>query len=214
MSENRTLQVADAAVISPPRARSFREIVGLWMRLSQMSEEFFAREMLYTNQANTFLGVFLLAVIGAIISTISVQVYGSANPGGVAESSLGLGFVAWLVGRFAGFYIFSGVVYLAARMLGGRAEFDQQAYLMSLFQVPLGIAMAVVSLIPVGGVLANLGIFVYGMILNVRAVKAAHVLTLRRALIAVLLPTVVGAVLLIAGSVLLILILAGLSVGG
>ncbi len=213
MSDDRTYKVADAAVIPQPRARSIREMAALWLHLSHMSETFFAQEVVHASSANTFLGVFLLSVIGAFVSMISVQVYGNAAAAPPTESSLGLSFAAWLTGRFFGFYIFNGVVYMAARLLGGTAEFDQQAYLQSLFQVPLGIAMALVSLIPIGGALAAFGVFVYGMILNVRAVKAAHVLTPRRALVAVLVPAVVGAVLLIAGAVLLILILAGLSVG-
>ena len=44
-----------------------------------------------------------------------------------------------LIGTLIGFYLSNGLVYLGARIFGGTGDFTTQAYLASLFAVPVGI---------------------------------------------------------------------------
>jgi hypothetical protein len=95
-----------------------------------------------------------------------------------------------------GFYLGNGLIYLGARAFHGRGDFTTQVYLQSLFSVPLGIALSVLSSVSalifpsVGS--CGIGFIVmaasiYMLILNVRSVKATHHLSSGTAVGAVLL---------------------------
>ena len=99
------------------------------------------------------------------------------------------------MGSPAQFLIFSGVLNLSARLLGGRGDLKTLSYLMALFWVPLMIASGVAELIP--GVGARLGLLIrsYALVLCVPALAAADSLSLGRALVALLLPAACGILL-------------------
>jgi hypothetical protein len=112
------------------------------------------------------------------------------------------------------FYLTNGLTYLGARILGGSGEFKTQAYLFSLFFVPLGIVSGLASLLislpsmaslPGSGGntawlstissllsgLVSLGIGIYQIILTVRSLKVTHQFSTGRAVGALLAPLVV-----------------------
>jgi hypothetical protein len=82
-----------------------------------------------------------------------------------------------------------GLNYLVARLLGGTGNFVTQAYLASLFYVPLGVVSGLVSLVPYYvGSLVSFAISIYIIALSVRAIKVVHQLTTGRAVVAILWP--------------------------
>lgn len=179
--------------------RPFGELPGLWVKVTRMTEEFFAREAPRASGSNTLISVLILAVATAILSAISASISGGAQmaflppeyrdavgagTGVSALSSLCSG----LLGTVIGFYLSNGLVYLGARVLGGSGDFGTQTYLQTLFAVPLGIVASVLSVIPCVGLIAALAVGIYGIILNVRAVKVVHNLTTGKATAAVLVP--------------------------
>jgi len=137
------------------------------------------------------LGAFVL--IGIILGAIVVLVLYFASP-----------IISW--------FLISVVQYLIAKVLGGKADFTTQAYLVALGNAGSGIVQSflmVLSYIPcLGWVFQPIATLVsaYGIYLNYKAVKTAHGFSTTRAAIVVLLPIV-----LIAG--LLILIIVGFYVG-
>jgi hypothetical protein len=94
-----------------------------------------------------------------------------------------------------GFIISMGVLFLFARLFGGTGTFLQQSYAFALFSVPVDIVTAVVSPVPCLGILVEVGLWVYSIVLGVMAMMASQRLTGGRATAAVLLPPVILIVL-------------------
>jgi len=190
--------------------RPFGEIPGLWTKVLQMTEDFFAQEAPRASASNTLLSVLILAVVSMILSGISTltwrgtqmaflppeyrEAFGAGA--GAGPSLILCSLCGGIFGTFVGFYLASGLVYLGARVFGGSGDFGTQTYLQSLLAVPTGIVSGLVSLIPCVGPLLALVVAIYAIILNVRAIKVTHNLTMGRAVAAVLVPAILVALLL------------------
>jgi hypothetical protein len=201
--------------LSPSSPRPFSEIPGLWVKVTQMTEEFFAQEAPRASASNVLIGVLIFAVASTILSMISTAIMGGAQMAFLppeyretAAAGLGGNVVGTLccgfIGTVAGFYLTNGLVYLGARVLGGTGDFGTQTYLQSLFAVPLGIVASAVNLVPCVGIIAALALAVYGIVLNVRAVKVVHNLTTGKAVAAVLVPALLLGLLVACGVILLL----------
>lgn len=88
----------------------------------------------------------------------------------------------YLFGLFIVFWLgFSAILYLPAKLLGGRGTFLEQAYMVSyigLALIPLCICVVVSAIIPHAGLiiafLATTGVSLYGMILLLITVQEIH----------------------------------------
>jgi hypothetical protein len=210
--------------------RPFSEVPGLWFQIIQMTEGFFAQEAPRASNTSTLIGVLLFAVASAILAALTALISGGISMA-LGETSLegtaSLGNMVLCSACFGlivtpiSFYLNNGLTYLGARIFGGTGNFTTQAYLQSLFVVPLGIVLSAISLasaIPtVGGCItgaASLVVGIYSIILNVRAVKVAHDLTTGRAIGAILAPGVLILIVVgIAVAVIVLLALMGPAVG-
>jgi hypothetical protein len=194
--------------------RPFGEIPPLWLKVVQMTEDFFAQEAPRASASNTMISVLIMAVATAIFSAISAlinigirQVTGMSvydrdtfvvGIGGAVVCSLCGG----LLGTVLGFYLSNGLTYLGARVFGGSGDYGSQTYLQSLFFVPVGIVMSAVALvngIPIAGpcivTIAALALAIYSIVLNVRAIKVVHNLTTGKAVAAVFAPALIIVIL-------------------
>ncbi len=63
--------------------RPFREVAGLWLQLFEMNQEFFDREAPRASGANTLISVVIAALVGAVISGLSVLL----SPGMPADTA-------------------------------------------------------------------------------------------------------------------------------
>jgi hypothetical protein len=209
----------------PPKAspRPFGEIPGLWTKVLQMTEEFFAQEAPRASGSNTLISVLILAVVTTVLSGISSLIWGGAQmaflPPEYREAmAVGAGqnvlcsLCSTLIGALAGFYLGNGLVYLGARIFGGTGDFTTQAYLASLFAIPVGIVSGLAGLVPCVGLIVALAVSVYAVVLNVRAVKVVHNLTTGQAVAAVLVPALVIGVL-VACLVVVMLVILGPAIG-
>ena len=203
--------------------RPFSEIPRLWAKVLQMTEEFFALEAPRASGSNTLIGLLIMAVATTVLTTISSLIWGGAQMAFLpaeyrdaftetAGANVLCTLCSGLIGTFIGFYISNGLVYLGARIFGGSGDFTTQAYLVSLFAVPLGVASAVLGLIPCVGAIAALAASIYAVVLNVRAVKVTHRLDTGQAVAAVLLPALVIFVL-VACLVVVGLVILGPAIG-
>jgi hypothetical protein len=214
--------------------RPFGEVPALWLKILQMNEAFFALEAPRARASSTLIGILILAAATAVAASISALLSGAITtvaevPPGHWEYSFSLLVNTLLTagcgGLFGGvisFYVSSGLIYLGALIFGGRGDFNTQTYLQSLFVVPVGIVVAIVSMMYVvpwigpclGGVI-TLAAAVYTLILNVQAVKVAHDLTMGRAVAAIFVPTLVLAAILacLAMAVVFVLALLGPAIG-
>jgi hypothetical protein len=203
--------------------RPFGEIPGLWVKVTQMTEAFFAEEAPRASGSNVLISLLILAVITTIFSVISSLAGGGilaalAPPEVRQELTVGIGqnvlssICSGIIGTLVGFYISNGLVYIGARIFGGSGDYGTQAYLQSLFFVPIGIISAVVSLVyaipvagPCIGIVVGLALSIYGFVLSVRVVKVVHNLATGQAVAAILVPVLV---IIVGVACLLIVILA------
>ncbi len=218
----------DLAPFGDTSPRPFSEIPSLWLKVTQMTEAFFAEEAPRASDGNTFVSILIYAVVAAILSALSALIGGGlqavlrssefaqqpelgaaygASLGSTALCSACLGLI--VVPFF--FYLNNGLNYLGAHVLGGTGGFGAQAYLMSLFTVPLGTVANLVGLVPLAGGCLSFLIGLYVIFLTVRLNKAVHQLTTGRAIVAALWP--VALLFLIACVTISMLLLLGPVVG-
>jgi len=186
--------------------RPFGEIPGLWLKVTQMTEEFFAQEAPRASGSNVLISVVILAVASAILSALSSAITSLIGGGtqmaflppeyrDIAAAGMGGGVMTalctGLIGTVIGFYLGNGLVYLGARIFGGSGDFGTQTYLQSLVVVPIGIVSGVAGLVPCLGALAALALAIYGIVLWVRVIKVVHNLTTGKAVAAIFVPGLV-----------------------
>lgn len=149
-----------------------------------------------------WLSLCILAVVEAL--EVAYIVYGPDAPVGYSSLPVGpklhlpqtpLLPLAALIGSIAQFFIFSGLLYLSARLAGGRGSFKTQTYLYALFWVPLMVVSDSLELIPSAGTLLAVVLRVYTLYLCVLALASAHHIRLARAWQAFLAIVVAGLLL-------------------
>jgi hypothetical protein len=197
-----------------------------------MTEAFFAREAPRGGGRNTFLSVLVLAGVTAIFSALSALIGGGLSAvltpvegqgaalmqgAGVVQAAL-TSFCGGILSSIIGFYLGNGIFYVLARIFGGQGDFTTQTYLVSLFQVPLGMilsVLSVISAIPFAGPciagLISLLASIYSLVLMVRALKVAHHMPTKRVVAVILVPVVL--LLVIPCMVVLALLLMGPAIG-
>jgi len=207
--------------------RPFGEIPGLWFKVIQMTEEFFAQEAPRASGSNVLISVVILAVVSAILSAISSAIssligssfqmdflppeYRSIVATGVGGSVM-TALCSGLIVTVVGFYLGNGLIYLGSRIFGGSGDFGTQVYLQSLVAVPVGIASGLVGLVPCVGSLIGLVLAIYGLVLSVRVIKVVHNLTTGKALAAILVPGLVLGLIVVC-LVIVPLVLLGPAIG-
>ena len=107
---------------------------------------------------------------------------------------LWLGLAAF-AGSFVEFFLFSGLLYAIARIIGGRGAFRTQAYLTALFWVPLMALSALAQPLGVIGSIVGLAARTYALILLGPMLASAHDIPLKRAWMALLVIVALGALL-------------------
>jgi hypothetical protein len=208
---------------APVSPRPFSEIPGLWLKVFQMDEAFFAAEAPRAGHKNTLIAVLIDAVIATIFAFIQSQIritplfleryIGKTPYPSVPVWWQGSTLLLTLLVVPVSFYIFMGLFHLVATAFGGKGNFTTLAYLVSLLYVPLGIAIALVNLIPCLGILIALCLGIYRIILTIRAIQFNYQLTTGKAVWAYFLPTVVILVIILPVCVIGTLALMGPSIG-
>jgi hypothetical protein len=83
-----------------------------------------------------------------------------------------------------GFLIGTGIQHLAAKVLGGKGDFDDMVYLNAAWTAPLSVVSAAISLIPCISCFGSL-VSLYGLVLSVITIRVAHRFETGRALLAI-----------------------------
>jgi hypothetical protein len=192
-------------IISERIPLPFSELVKIWLKVAKMTEAFFREELGHVSVANTLFGIMIIAVFTAASAIVTSALSGLLNssPPPSAEfaqfktiATIWFPICGLIVTPFS-FYLNIGLTYLGAHIFGGKGDFKSQAYLVSLFSVPLSIISVLaglLSLIPIIGLylsaIASLGISIFQLILTVRVLKVVHMLSTGKAVAAVLSPLV------------------------
>ena len=121
--------------------RPFGEIPGLWLKVMQMTEEFFALEAPRASGANVMISVLIMTAVATVLAMISSLISGGVQmaflpPEYREAAAMGVGqsvvfsLCGGLFGTIIGFYLGNGITYLGARVLGGSGDFNTQLYLL------------------------------------------------------------------------------------
>ncbi len=85
----------------------------------------------------------------------------------------------------------SGVLYLLAKLFGGKGDFNTQTYLFSLYQAPIILIASLVSFIPFAGTIIVFVIELYALYLLTFALKETHNYSTGRAILTWLVPIII-----------------------
>ena len=202
--------------------RPFWEIPPLWLQLLHMDKSFFAAEMPHTSNLNTFLGVLVYAAFATacvVLTSLARFVVGESASTSALGTALVIGGCITLIGGPLAFYFNTGIYYLSALVFGGKGTFGQQAYLHTMYFIPLALITSVAAflqLIPELGTalsfLVPLAVAILELFFHVRAFQVVHGFSEGRAKAAVLVPFILifGLVCLSVGTISLLMIEGGL----
>ena len=90
-----------------------------------------------------------------------------------------------LVFALISYYIWVGLIYLMAMILGGKAEYGKTAYVFAAIYFPINFIVALLSFIPLLGALAAIPVVFYELVLLVIAIKAINQFGWMKAIISV-----------------------------
>ena len=108
-----------------------------------------------------------------------------------------------------GLAISAGIQNFFALMFGGKGYYGRTVYALAAYLAPMSILIAALGIIPLVGQCATSLLGLYNIILNVRALRAAHSISVWQALGVMFAPTII---LIILGCLLVLVIgLPGLS---
>ncbi len=219
------------ATSQPPenKGRPFMEIPPLWLKVFRMDETFFSSETPHTSIPNTAFSVLLMTGITVVLTFISAglgSLVGFSKSGASTFPTAAVGTVLQLTAVLTccgliltplSFYLNNGITYLGALLFGGKGTYSAQAYLDSIFYVPLTFIsglFALLAVIPTYGpwivAVITLAVALFDVVLMVRVFKVVHQLSTGRAIGAILIPL---ALVLIPICIILVLMIMGPLIG-
>lgn len=95
-----------------------------------------------------------------------------------------------------GFAIWTGLLHLIARLLGGTGDYGKLVYMMALIGVPFSLVSSILAPIPYLGCITFL-ITIYVLVLEVLAIDAVHQFGAAKAVLTILVPVIILCLVLI-----------------
>jgi hypothetical protein len=179
-------QYGTQSTIPLPLGEAIRGLPGQYMKvLSRPSVRTFAEEKGKASWGVIWVQFVSLSIISAILLSIGLLIsppnFGSAvgGTGGLSSTSLlavSIVFSSIIVILLTpvSFLFAGGILYLIARVFGGRGLYREQIYTTLLFGVPLVILSFLLSLIPGAGAWLLFVPHIYSVVLLVMAMMAVH----------------------------------------
>jgi hypothetical protein len=185
------------------------ELTKAWWRVcSRPSTDTFRQAANGQSHVKTFAGVLVAAIFGAGLSWVAHRLLHDPRVEfmGLASAWVKTGTPApvadWVVlvplGVIYGFYTFQIVLFLFARILGGKGSFGAQSYVQSLFYGPLALVQQVVVVIPTAGRLLFALVAVSSLLPTTTSLKATHGYSSVRAVLTWVLPVILNVVVVVA----------------
>lgn len=188
-------------------------VAAWWHASTRPSTDTFRRAIDGESHLKTLGGVLVAAVLGVGLSWVTHQVLHDARREFMGLASvwvrsgtpapLGTWVVVVPLGVVYGFYTFEIVLFLFARLLGGKGSFGAQSYAQSLFYGPLALVQQVAAVVPTVGPLLFALVAVGSLIPTTTSLKAAHGYSTVRAVLTWVIPVVLN-VAVITGVVILV----------
>jgi hypothetical protein len=185
-----------------------RLVVSWWNAFARPWTPAFQGAISGKSHVKTFVSVALGAVLGLGLSWLTHQLINPPQQDFMGLASIWvrsgtpppIGTWAFIIpcGVVCGFYNFEIVLFIAARLLGGKGAFGTQAYLQSLFYAPLSVVQQVLTVIPGVGRLLFAMVAVYSLLLTTTSLKAAHGYSTLRAILTWVIPIVLNIIVVTA----------------
>jgi hypothetical protein len=185
------------------------DLLRSWLRVSLHPwTPIFRDELGHKSNLLTLAGVTAGALLGLALSYLVHLL--TAPPGqeymGIASIWVDPGtpapFASWALiaplGVIIGFYDFEIVLFIFARLLGGKGSFGTQAFAQSLFYAPLAIVQQVFAVTPVVGRLLFFLFAAYSLLPTTTSLRAAHGYSTWRAVITWLMPVLLNVIVVFA----------------
>lgn len=173
----------------------------------------FRDELGHKSNFRTVAGVAAGALLGLGFSWLTHILSGQTTQGfmGIASIWVSSGspppLSSWVMisflGVILGFFDFEIVLFIFARLLGGKGSFGAQSYAQSLFYAPLAVIQQVLVAIPIIGYPLFFLLAAYSLVPTTTSLKAAHGYSTWRAVITWLMPIVLNIVVVFAVAMLL-----------
>lgn len=116
-------------------------------------------------------------VLGAVDKTMLLVIIGGA------------GAILSCISAVLGLMINGGIQFLIAKALGGGGSYTRTVYALGAYLAPMTLISMIISAIPFVNCL-SIFISIYALVLNVRALKAAHYMDTSRAVMVIFLPSI------------------------
>jgi hypothetical protein len=178
-----------------------------WRVCSRPSTDTFRKAAGGRSHIKALLGILLAAILGALLSWVThvllrdprSEFMGLASVWvkGGTPAPVGSWVLLVPLGVVYGFYSFQIVLFLFARMLGGKGSFETQSYLQSLFYGPLALVQQVVVVIPAAGRVLFALVAVGSLYPTTTSLKAAHGYSSVRAVLTWVLPVLLNIVVVV-----------------
>jgi len=178
-----------------------------WRVCSGPSTDAFRKAADGQSHVKAFAGVLVAAIFGVGLSWVAhwllrgprVEFMGLASVW--VKSGTPAPVASWVLlvplGVVYGFYTFQIVLFLFARILGGKGSFGTQSYLQSLFYGPLALVQQVVVVVPSAGQLLFALVAVSSLLPTTTSLKAAHGYSSVRAVLTWVLPAILNIIVVI-----------------
>ncbi len=182
----------------------------IWIAAStQPGEEVFQQEKQKADFGTAMLWIIVASLIASIFWAISWAIHfiilnqaglSSAEQQAVmslVNSMFGLAIGAaifgfcYVLGGLISFLVWSGILFIVAKLFGGDGNFEEQSYLLATFTAPILIVTSVVNIIPVLGACLGLVLYIYQLVLTYFALKVSHNLSSGNAIVVALTPLVI-----------------------
>jgi len=168
----------------------------------------------HKSNLRTWVGVAAGALLGFSLSWLAHLLSGQPPQAymGIASIWVAAGtpppFSSWVViallGVILGYFDFEIVLFIFARLLGGKGSFGAQAYAQSVFYAPLAVIQQVFAVTPIVGRPLFFLLAVYSLLPTTTSLKAVHGYSTWRAVLTWLLPILLNVVVAYAIVMLLI----------
>jgi hypothetical protein len=159
--------------------------------------------------------IILMAIVGSVVMAISMFVQGLFTLNIMAAASgLVVGAILGAIIVPIAALVFQGIVYLVAKVLGGKGTFTQQFYLVTIATAMGSLLVGVLGMIPCLGALISIVGGLYLLYVQVVVMRDLHQVSTLKALVAILTPLVILALLaFLLFAALMISMLAALGIG-
>lgn len=177
---------------------------GWWTASTKPTADTFRHALSGKSHLRTLAGVLVAAVLGVGCSWVAHGLLLDSRQEfmGLASMWVKRGtpapFASWAVvvpvGVVYGFYSFEIVLFIFARLLGGKGSFGAQSYAQSLFYGPLALVQQVTAVIPVIGRALFVLVAAGSLVPTTTSLKAAHGYSTARAVLTWVLPVILNVI--------------------